>query len=90
MAPLQLVSNDRSDDVVLVSGVVDRDQSALESIYRKYGGAVHFVARKVLRDETLAEDVVQDVFVAFWNSPGGVAGGVVSSAGDLVAVITDT
>jgi RNA polymerase sigma-70 factor, ECF subfamily len=68
---LQLVSNDRSDDVALVDGVIARDESALESIYRKYGGAVHFVARKVLRDETLAEDVVQDVFVTFWNSPGG-------------------
>lgn len=69
--PLQFVSNDRSDDVVLVAGLVDRDELALESIYQKYGGAVHFVARKVLRDEALAEDVVQEVFVTLWNSPDG-------------------
>jgi RNA polymerase sigma-70 factor, ECF subfamily len=67
---LQLVSSDRSDDVTLVDRVIARDESALESIYQQYGGAVHFVARKVLRDETLAEDVVQEVFVTFWNSPG--------------------
>ncbi|HUG07962.1 MAG TPA: sigma-70 family RNA polymerase sigma factor [Acidimicrobiia bacterium] len=65
------MSNDRSDDAGLVAGVLAEDDAALESIYRKYGGAVHFVARKVLRDDALAEDVVQDVFVSFWNSPDG-------------------
>ena len=65
------MSNDRSDDVVLVDRVIARDESALESVYQKYGGAVHLVARKVLRNESLAEDVVQDVFVTFWNSPSG-------------------
>lgn len=52
-----------------MSAVVDRDESGLESIYRKYGGAVKSVARKVLRDDALAEDVVQEVFVSFWKSP---------------------
>lgn len=63
------VTNERAEDRHLVSGVIDGDESALESIYRKYGGAVQFVAGKVLRDETLAEDVVQDVFVSLWRSP---------------------
>ncbi|HEU4894309.1 MAG TPA: sigma-70 family RNA polymerase sigma factor [Acidimicrobiia bacterium] len=58
-----------SDDAVLVARISEGDESALEAIYRKYGGAVAFVARRVLRDEALAEDVVQDVFVSFWGSP---------------------
>lgn len=29
------------------------------------------VAEKVLRNRTLAEDVVQETFVAFWNAPDG-------------------
>jgi len=65
-----LVTDQRSDEAHLVQGVVDRDEAALESIYRAYGGAVKSLARRVLSDSTLAEDVVQDVFVTFWNSPG--------------------
>lgn len=65
--PFHLVSNDSSDDA-LIAAVVARDEAALETIYRKYGGAVHSVARKVLRDDALAEDVVQEVFLSLWNS----------------------
>lgn len=66
---LQRVSIESSEDARLVARVRDGDESALEAIYRKYGGAVAFVARRVLRDDALAEDVVQDVFVSFWRSP---------------------
>jgi RNA polymerase sigma-70 factor (ECF subfamily) len=66
---LQRVSIESSEDARLVARVKDGDESALEAIYRKYGGAVGFVARRVLRDDALAEDVVQDVFVSFWRSP---------------------
>ncbi|HSD68920.1 MAG TPA: sigma factor, partial [Woeseiaceae bacterium] len=45
------------------------DESALEIIYRAHGGAVKGIARRVLNDDTLAEDVVQDVFVSFWKAP---------------------
>lgn len=68
---LHRVSDDRSEDAGLVAGVLSGDDAALESIYRKYGGAVHFMARRVLRDDILAEDVVQEVFVSFWKSPQG-------------------
>lgn len=68
---LHRVSDDHSEDAGLVAGVLSGEDTALESIYRKYGGAVQYVARKVLRDDILAEDVVQDVFVSFWKSPQG-------------------
>ena len=54
---LQRVTFESSDDAVLVARITRGDESALEAIYRRYGGAVAFVARKVLRDEALAEDV---------------------------------
>ena len=63
------VTNEPTADADLVAGVIDGDEAALESIYGRYGGAVKLVARKVLRDDALAEDVVQDVFVSFWKSP---------------------
>lgn len=64
-----LVSEGRTDDARLVQHVLDRDEKALEEIYRAHGGAVKNIARRVLSDDTLAEDVVQDVFVGFWNHP---------------------
>lgn len=64
------MTNGPAADAGLVAGVIDGDEAALESIYREYGGAVKHVASRVLRDDVLAEDVVQDVFVSFWKSPG--------------------
>lgn len=60
---------DSLDDAALAEGVANGDRTALETVFSTYGGAVKSVAVRVLRDETLAEDVVQDVFVSFWKSP---------------------
>lgn len=62
------VTTDRSD-ADLVGGVQNREQSDLKAIYNRFGGAVHSVALKVLRNPDLAEDVVQETFVTFWSSP---------------------
>ena len=45
------------------------DRDALETAFDRYGGAVMSIAKRILRDEALAEDVVQDVFVSFWSAP---------------------
>ena len=66
---LYLVSESRSEETILVERVLDRDETALEEIYRAHGGSVKAIARRVLNDDTLAEDVVQDVFVSFWRAP---------------------
>ena len=58
----------QNEDSILASRVSNRDETALEQIYRAHGGAVKAMARRVLRDDALAEDVVQDVFVSFWNA----------------------
>ncbi|MDX1469183.1 MAG: sigma-70 family RNA polymerase sigma factor, partial [Acidimicrobiia bacterium] len=39
-------------------------------VFQRFGGAVRSMAMRVLRDEGLADDVVQEVFVRFWNEPG--------------------
>jgi RNA polymerase sigma-70 factor (ECF subfamily) len=53
----------------LAARVAARDQLVLEELFRQYAGAVKSVAYRVIRDETLAEDVVQDTFIGFWKSP---------------------
>jgi RNA polymerase sigma-70 factor (ECF subfamily) len=63
------LSQSNTDDADLVSAVAGGDRAALESVFQQYGGAIKSIAMRVLRNETLAEDVVQDVFVSFWNAP---------------------
>lgn len=44
-------------------------QEALAEAYRRHGGAVFALARRVLNDATAAEEVVQEVFLRLWNQP---------------------
>lgn len=67
---IHLVSAEVNDgDAALAARVADGDRAALEGLFDLYAGAVKSVAVRVLRDEGLAEDVVQDTFVQFWNAP---------------------
>ena len=58
-----------SVDEELVAALVDGDHDALAELYRRYGGAVWAVARRVCNDRTMAEDVTQTVFVDLWRRP---------------------
>jgi RNA polymerase sigma-70 factor (ECF subfamily) len=49
--------------------VVRRDQSALARIYDRLGNAVYGLSRQVLKDEGLAQDVTQEIFLRLWNEP---------------------
>ncbi|MGF1618381.1 MAG: sigma-70 family RNA polymerase sigma factor [Acidimicrobiia bacterium] len=59
----------RDEDAALVARIADGDRDALETAFNNYGGAIKSMAMRVLRNETIAEDTVQDVFVDFWRSP---------------------
>jgi RNA polymerase sigma-70 factor (ECF subfamily) len=70
------MSEQRSEDDVrdlsdarLVVGIAGLDQDALAEVYRRYGGAVLALARRLLHDRALAEDVAQEVFVRLWRNP---------------------
>ena len=56
-------------DAALVAAVVDRQTPALAEVYRRHGGAVWGLARRVCQDTHLAEDVCQTVFVDLWSRP---------------------
>jgi RNA polymerase sigma-70 factor, ECF subfamily len=56
-------------DARLVVGVAGLHQDALAEVYRRYGGAVLALARRLLHDRALAEDVTQEVFVRLWRNP---------------------
>lgn len=58
-----------SSDAVLVVGIGRYQQEALAEAYRRHAGSVFALARRLLVDRTLAEEVVQEVFLRLWNSP---------------------
>jgi RNA polymerase sigma-70 factor (ECF subfamily) len=55
------------DDATLVTRVQHRDAGALEELYSRYGRPCFSLARRILTDTTLAEDVVQEVFLTVWR-----------------------
>jgi RNA polymerase sigma factor (sigma-70 family) len=56
-------------DLELVRRVGARDPGAFETLYRRYAASIYGVAVRVLRQAFLAQEVVQDTFVAVWNAP---------------------
>lgn len=61
---------EREADRLIVDRLLSRDESALREVIGAYGGIVLGMARRVLADRNLAEEVAQDAFVALWNRPG--------------------
>lgn len=55
------------EDPALVALVVDGDGSAFAALYDRYGRASYALARRILADEQLAQDVVQEVFLTLWR-----------------------
>jgi RNA polymerase sigma factor (sigma-70 family) len=57
-------------DGQLVELVAQKDAGALEALYERYGRAAYSLARRILTEETLAQDVVQEVFLSLWRNAG--------------------
>ena len=62
------ISPSTSDGALVVS-IGRWHEEALAEVYRRHAGAVYGLARRVLRDTAIAEEVVQDVFLSLWNAP---------------------
>ena len=59
----------QASDAALVVAVGRWRQDALAEAYRRHAGAVFGLASRVLGDRTLAEEVVQEVFLRLWDTP---------------------
>ena len=53
----------------LVIAISRYHQDALAEAYRRHGGAVFGLARRLLSGAAQAEEVVQEVFLRLWNQP---------------------
>ena len=60
---------DELDDANLIAAIGRGEQPALAEVYRRHGDAVFGLARRVLRDPAMAEEVTQEVFLRLWDEP---------------------
>ncbi|WP_426572084.1 RNA polymerase sigma factor [Aquihabitans sp. McL0605] len=56
-------------DAALVMAVSRYHQDALAEAYRRHAGAVFGLARRLLNEAAMAEEIVQEVFIRLWNDP---------------------
>ncbi|HET6794525.1 MAG TPA: sigma-70 family RNA polymerase sigma factor [Acidimicrobiales bacterium] len=57
------------EDGLLAARMAAGDEEALAEAFERFGALVYGLARRVTGDSSVAEDVVQEVFVALWKRP---------------------
>ena len=60
---------EETGDAALVVAIGRYHRDALAELYRRHAGAVFGLARRVLAEPALAEEVVQEVFLKLWREP---------------------
>ena len=58
-----------TSDAGLVVAISRYNQDALAEAYRRHAGAVFGLARRLLAEAAMAEEIVQEVFLRLWNTP---------------------
>jgi RNA polymerase sigma-70 factor, ECF subfamily len=71
----------------LIARLIEGDAAALEQAYRDHGGHCRAVAWRVLHDDALAQDAVQEAFLSLWRHREGL---VVRTAGILPWLVVVT
>src|SRR5215203_4813186 len=79
--------DDASGDVDVMRRIRAGDRTAVDELYERFRRPAFALARRILADDTLAEDVLQDVFLSVWRDPGAFERGRGTVASWLLAVV---
>ena len=63
----------RMDDAYLVESLLKQDEAAFEKVFKAFFKKLHAYAFTITREETAAEEVVQQVFVRLWERSKGLS-----------------
>jgi RNA polymerase sigma-70 factor (ECF subfamily) len=69
MTPVAALELEQANDAELALALVNGNQEALTEAYNRHSGATRAIARRAAISADLAEEAVQDVFLALWVSP---------------------
>jgi RNA polymerase sigma-70 factor (ECF subfamily) len=58
---------ERAPDSDLMARLISRDQRALVELYRRHARRLYPLIRRIVTNEGLAEEILQDVFVRLWT-----------------------
>ncbi len=78
---------DATDDDALVERLARAAGAALGALFDRYGRTAYALARRVLRDEHLAEDAVQEGYLAFWKQADRLSLARGSAEGLLLTIV---
>ncbi len=79
--------SDGQDDLELVRRLQAGDRDAVDDLYVRFRRPAFSLARRILGDDTMAEDVLQDVFLSVWRDPWAYERGRGTFASWLLAVV---
>ena len=63
-------SEDHIEEQDLILRLKNQDKDALSYLYDKYGAALFGAAQRIVQDEDVTAEVVQDIFLKIWNKIG--------------------
>jgi RNA polymerase sigma factor (sigma-70 family) len=78
---------DASGDADVLRRIRAGDAAAVDDLYQRFRRPALALARRILADDALAEDVLQEVFLSVWRDPAAYDRGRGSVASWLLAVV---
>ena len=79
--------DDAAGDADVMRRIRAGDRSAVDDLYTRFRRPAFALARRILNDDVLAEDVLQEVFLSVWRDPAAFDRGRGSVASWLLAVV---
>ncbi|WP_132705286.1 RNA polymerase sigma factor [Winogradskyella wandonensis] len=55
------------DNALLIKQLQAKDERALSKLYDNYSGALYSVILKMIKDEGIAQDLLQETFITIWD-----------------------
>src|ERR1700745_4332279 len=66
-SPAQAVARDNSSDEMLIGRIAGGDQLAMRTLYARHRIPIYRWLLRIVRDETVAEDILSEVVLDLWR-----------------------